>query len=277
MISSDRMEQATAYVLGALEEEERLSFELALHGSSELQREVAELREVAGLVALAVRPVAPPASLRERIVSDARAVRPIAPRLAEAAQRREPSPPAPLRAVTRDAVRPGWKLSQMLGWVAVAASLVGVVVAQNRYREQSGRVRDLTAANSELRTQLSARDSLLGVVLGPQVETIRLSASGAPPSARMFWNRGSREVVLVAFALPNAPSGRTYQLWAIAKGKSPVSLGTFNTTAAGEGHLTVKIPEGLEIATGAVTEEPAGGSSQPTSTPILVGNLTAGS
>ncbi|MFN8570954.1 MAG: anti-sigma factor [Gemmatimonadaceae bacterium] len=276
MIPNDRMEQATAYVLGALEDEERLSFELALHDSSELQREVAELREVAGLVALAVRPVTPPASLRERIVSDARAVRPIAPRLAEAAQRREPSPPAPLRAVASE-VQPRWNRSQLIGWAAVAAALVGVVVAQNRYREQSRRVRDLTTANAQLRTELSARDSLLGVVLGPQVETIRLSSSGAPPSARMFWNRGTREVVLVAYALPNAPTGRTYQLWGIARGKSPVSLGTFNTSAVGEGHLTVKVPDGLEIATGAVTEEPAGGSPQPTGTPILVGNLTAGS
>jgi anti-sigma-K factor RskA len=91
----------------------------------------------------------------------------------------------------------------------------------------------------------------------------------------MFWNRASNQVVLVAFALPPAAPGRTYQLWGIAsgKGQKPVSLGTFNTSANGEVRLSVTVPAGLQIAVGAVTEEPAGGSPQPTTTPFLVGQL----
>jgi anti-sigma-K factor RskA len=274
MIPNDRTGQATAYVLGALEDEERIAFELALQESPDLQREVAELREVAGLIALAVRPMTPPSSLRERIVSDARAVRPIAPRLAEAAQRREPSPPAPLRAIASQPPRERWSLAQLAGWLAVTVSVVGAAVAQNLYREQSAATHALTQANRGLRTQLSARDSLLGVLMGPQVVTIRLSSSGARPSARIFWNRGSQQIVLVVFSLPNAPAGRTYQLWGIAKGRAPVSLGTFNTAASGEVRLTVRVPDGFEIATGAVTEEPAGGSPQPTTAPILVGTFS---
>lgn len=271
MIPHDRMEQATAYVLGALDEEERRGFELALSDSEELKREVAELREVAGLIALAVRPVSPPPSLRERVVSDARAVRPIAPRLAEA-QRRDASP-ATLPALSPVLSRDHWRVSQIVGWLAVAASLIGVVLLQNAYREQSAAAKGLAQANASLRAQLMARDSLLGALTGPDVETIRLTSNGRPPSARLYWNRQTRRVVLMAFALPAAPAGRTYQLWGIAKGQSPVSLGTFNTDAAGEVRLAVSIPAGLQMVVGAVTEEPAGGSPQPTTTPFLVGNF----
>lgn len=269
MIPRERMEEATAYVLGALEDEERAAFEVALNDSAELQREVAELREVAGLIALAVRPVAPPSGLRERIVSDARAVRPIAPRLAEA-QRRENSP-VTLRAVESAGPGRAWQASTIVGWLAVAASIIGVTVAQNRYRERASAARALAAANAELRSQISASDSLLRVLVGPDVETTRLAAVGSERSARLYWNRKASQVVLVAFALPAAPAGRTYQLWGIPKGKAPVSLGTFNTNAAGEGRLTVRVPEGLALAVGAVTEEPEGGSLQPTSTPVLAG------
>ncbi len=271
MISRERMEEATAYVLGALEDEERATFELALNDSPDLQREVAELREVAGLLALSVRPVAPPPELRERIVSDARAVRPIAPRLAEA-QRREPTP-ATLRATPEPGPRRTWQPSKIAGWLVVAASLVGVAVMQTRMRERSATARSLARANTALRAQLAARDSLLGVLVGPDVETIRMASAGSPPSARMFWNRSAQQVVFVAFSLPKAPAGRTFQLWGIAKGQAPVSLGTFNTNAAGEGRVTVRVPDGLQISVGAVTEEPAGGSPQPTTTPILAGTF----
>jgi anti-sigma-K factor RskA len=105
---------------------------------------------------------------------------------------------------------------------------------------------------------------------------VKLSATGRPPTGRLYWNRQSSEVVFAAFSLPPAPQGRTYQLWAIASATStPVSLGTFNTSADGVGRLAVKLPEGTRIAIGAVTEEPAGGSPQPTTQPFLVGQLRA--
>jgi anti-sigma-K factor RskA len=273
MISRERMEEATAYVLGALEEEESATFEAALNDSPELQREVAELREVAGLLALAVRPVAPPPELRERIVSDARAVRPIAPRLAEA-QRREPSPSA-LKGLIAPMPDTVWHASKIAGWLVVAASLIGFAVMQNRFRERSVAAHSVAEANAELRAQLAGRDSLLAVMVGPDVETVGLASTGSPSSGRLFWSRRAQQVVLVAFALPKAPSGRTYQLWGSAKGKAPVSLGTFNANPAGEVRITMHVPDGLQIATGSVTEEPERGSSQPTTTPILAGAFAA--
>ena len=81
--------------------------------------------------------------------------------------------------------------------------------------------------------------------------------------------------MLTAQNLPPAPNGRTYQLWGIAANQQPVSLGTFNTQADGSVLLTMSMPEGVRFDVSAVTEEPAGGSPQPTTQPFLVGNWSA--
>jgi hypothetical protein len=48
-----------------------------------------------------------------------------------------------------------------------------------------------------------------------------------------------------------------------------VSLGTFNTDASGRVLVSLTVPAGLRMAVTAVTEEPTGGSPQPTTTPFL--------
>lgn len=272
MIPAERREQATAYVLGALDESERSEFELALQSSEELRQEVAELRTAAAHIALAAPPVAPPSGLRDRIMAEARSVRPIAPRLAEAERIESPPSPNNTARIPSPAPRP---VLSVLPWIALAASLVGVLVMRSRYLEADRLRGSLSTVSDSLRGALAARDSLIGTLLAPEVETIKLSAAGRPPSARMFWNRASNKIVLVAFALPPAAPGRTYQLWGIAsgKGQAPVSLGTFNTAANGEARLSVTVPAGFQIAVGAVTNEPAGGSPQPTTTPFLVGQF----
>jgi anti-sigma-K factor RskA len=71
--------------------------------------------------------------------------------------------------------------------------------------------------------------------------------------------------------VPAAPAGKTYQAWFIASGP-PVSAGTMD---ASDG---IVLGSGLQPTPGtqtvAVTVEPAGGSNQPTSDPIIVGTVT---
>jgi hypothetical protein len=58
-------------------------------------------------------------------------------------------------------------------------------------------------------------------------------------------------------------------------GLNPVSFGTFQTDADGTAIFLSPVPGGIEFEIGAVTDEPAGGSAQPTTTPFLVGNWSA--
>lgn len=119
---------------------------------------------------------------------------------------------------------------------------------------------------------VAARDSLVATLLAPQVQTTTLTATGQPPSVRLFLNREQGVVVVAAHYLPPAPAARTYQLWGIPTGQAPVSLGTFNTGPDGRVTLTLRVPDGVDPEVSAVTEEPAGGSPQPTTTPFLVGS-----
>ena len=74
------LEQAAPYALGALDESERAAFDAHLATCEVCANEVRELREVAGLLSLGGRAVAPPPGLRDRILDDARKVHPIASR-----------------------------------------------------------------------------------------------------------------------------------------------------------------------------------------------------
>lgn len=232
-------ESAVAYALDALGGEDRRVFESHLAGCVACRREVQSLREVAGLLAQAAPTVAPPPGLRDRVLDTARRVRPIG---------------RPRRA---------W-----LAWAAVAASLVVAVAAGLQGRRQAARARELAA-------QVAARDSTLAALLGPEVHVVSLAATGRQPTARVFWNHRRARFIVTAFDLPTAPAGRTYQLWAIAKGKAPLSMGTFNTNAAGRATLTVPVDSAITqlgfIDFCGLTEEPAGGSPQPTETPRLLG------
>ena len=247
-------ETAAAYALDALDPAERREFEALLARSPEAVREVAKLKQVVSLMAYAAPAVAPPPALRERVLAEARTVRPIVAGGSRPNERRS-------------------RASLAVPYLALAASVAGMVVLGGRYVAERDARATLVVASDSLRQALASRDVIINALLAPEVSTLKLSATDRPPSARMYWNRTTGQVILAAFQLPPAPQGRTYQLWGIAKTGAPVSLGTFNTSPTGEGRHVSTAPSGLTIAVGAVTEEPAGGSPQPTSTPFLVGQV----
>jgi anti-sigma-K factor RskA len=80
---------------------------------------------------------------------------------------------------------------------------------------------------------------------------------------------------VAAVNLPPPPDGRTYQLWGIRGTEAPVSLGIFETTPAGTALVTLSPSDQEDFDVSAITEEPAGGSPQPTTTPFLAGPWTA--
>ncbi len=272
MSPRDWTEMTAAYVLGSLDPEEKASFEERLASDPELERDVASYREVMGALAGATPAHEPPSALKERILVEARGGTASSP------------PP--------DQQSPGGPTGRgtTLPWLLAAAGVIlslGLGVAYQRTRTDNDSLRvvynqlavdnqSLRVAYAQVASDIEARDSLLATFLGPDVRTATLAATGRPPSARIFWNATTGSVVMAAFDLPPAPAGRTYQLWGIATGLDPVSFGTFQTEPDGTAIFRNPVPEGIEYEIGAVTEEPAGGSPQPTSTPFLVGNLSAG-
>lgn len=256
-------DMATAYVLGTLSDADARAFAAWLESSPEGQREVAEVRELLPVLASALDGPRPAASLRSRVIAHA-----------------TQSTRAPQPSVVAKPIRPARPLPA--AWIALAASLValiGISVSHVRLRA------DLSARDSavtELRQQLvtsdqarSATEATLKQLLDPSVSLTRLTAQGgAAPEIRFFYSRANRTAIASAAGLAPNAAGRVYQLWFIPKAGAPIPSVTFTVDAEGKALITnIDLPEGQELAAAAVTDEPTGGSAQPTTTPFLVGTL----
>ena len=114
------------------------------------------------------------------------------------------------------------------------------------------------------------------VLRSPAVRIVALSGTQSQPqaTARIFWDQSRRTWHFYAADLRQPGPGRTYQLWFITPAQEKISAGTFDVDPQGEAALEVAIPPGLEaVAVAAVTDEPAGGSPQPTGSIHLAGSV----
>ena len=276
MSDHDYRDDTAAYALGALGADERASFEAQLADDAEGRAAVDSYRRVAALLALAVAPATPndAMALRNRIVSDAALITPLT-----AARRIRANAPS---AVAPAAARRGAVITR-LPWLAAAASLAVAVASGSAYVNSRSDNRHLASALERVtreaaseRDVLAARDSVLQAFMGPMVHVVSLSPSAAEkPTARVFWNHTKKVFIVTAFSIPQAPAGKTYQLWAIMKGKAPISMGTFNTDPSGRALAIVpvgSIADAGFVDNCAMTLEPLGGSPQPTETPRLLGS-----
>ncbi|MDP9143997.1 MAG: anti-sigma factor [Actinomycetota bacterium] len=251
-------DHAAAYALGALSAEEARTFEAAMARDPKLAAEVTAFREVNALLAQGGVPVHLPPDLKARVLT----------RVANQKERRLPSPRPPAQSRR---LRP-WLVAAAIALVALAATLsldlVRTRAALTTTRDDLARARDSLAAQAQtLATVLGAGEELAVVHL--------TSTAAAPPGMRLFWNRRTGRAVLHAFGLPPAQGGRVYQLWLIRDGV-PVPSQLFNSRPDGEALVAnLTLPAGDGVTAAAVTEEPAGGSPQPTSPILLLGTVPA--
>jgi anti-sigma-K factor RskA len=244
-------DNAAAYALGALDAEERTAFETHLAECAICRAEVESYHDAAGLIGYGAPVMQPPPQLKAKVLAQVKSVRPIHGR---ARMRR-----------------------RMGAWLATAAALVIAFSALVLYRNERGR-RTLAEADrdhvtrqlSGIRAKIAEQDSLLAAVLSPDAQTATLVAQGRPPSVRLYLNRRRNVVVVAAYDLPPAAAGRTYQLWGIADGRA-VSMGMFNTGEDGRAVVALPVTADARFQLSAITDEPAGGSPQPTTAPFIAG------
>jgi hypothetical protein len=122
----------------------------------------------------------------------------------------------------------------------------------------------------------SERDEFVESLTGPKVTVVGLTAGATKtPRALMFWDKATNRWTFIAHNMPALGAGRTYQLWLVTAGEK-ISAGTFSVTAGGDALVQatyVLDPNALKAV--AVTEEPAGGVSQPTGAMVVVGTAGA--
>lgn len=263
---------APAYALGALEGEELRAFEERLEDDADLRALVDEYRAATAAALAGQLPARTPRpDLRERVLRRARSERP--PAVPEESGARAGGGSPPIGNVKRGA--------GALPWALLAASLAALTWVGVRNGALQGEVDTLSEQLAEVRTslrgaetELARVDSLAEVLAGPNVRFATLSGETAP-ALRLVWNPDRRALLLAASELPAPAEGRTYQLWGIRGTDAPVSLGTFATGPDGRALVTLTPGVEPDFDLSAVTDEPAGGSPQPTTQPFLVGSWRA--
>jgi len=237
-----------AYVLGALPEEERLSFEEYLAAHPERQAEVDELGAVAGLLAFSPPEQEPSPELRSRVMEVVEARR-VGGRSTFA--------------------RVGDYLSfRSLALGAAALLVIGLLSWNVLLLDQ---VQDLQGQVESAQGQVKDLQSELEVARAQQSQTIKLKGSWAEQGAiAEVASMKKNQIILVARNMPSVPEDKTCQIWVI-KGDVPKSSGLFQPDENGTATPISNSIRKADVI--AVTVEPAGGSEQPTSDPVLLAEL----
>jgi anti-sigma-K factor RskA len=231
-----------AYALDALEpgaEQDR--FVRHLSRCQSCDSEVRGFREVATAMAFAAA-AEPPAELRGRVLATAARTRQLPPEVSAHARPRRS--------------RAGVPWVPWLSGVLATASIVVAVLFGFAQAHTKDELNQVKAENQAISLLLSAPQAklLTHEVTNGGVATVVLAAD-------------RHELAVVTTGLPALPSGKVYQLWLIGKPKV-VSAGLL--PPAKDGRTPAVLATGVVKGdTLGLTVEPAGGSAQPTTTPIL--------
>lgn len=132
------------------------------------------------------------------------------------------------------------------------------------------------ARSERLAARAAELDTLRLALARPDLRVVPLAGTESQPGsgARLLWDAQGGQMYFFAHGLAPAGADKDYQLWVVTKGGDKVSVGVFDAGDGGAAVLTepADLPPG-DIAAAAVTDEPAGGSPQPTGSFQLLGEF----
>lgn len=238
MVHDDYKEMIPARALSALDAAEERALNEHLENCSECRKELEDWQATAAALSLASDPAEPSPQVRERILSEVRKDLSSSPEV------------IPFRSAPRRNI---WNSFGALGAIAAvvlfAALSIGLAVLW-RQNQQLEREREFV--------------ELINTP-GSRVSELRGSDPGLSATAKLAYDRNGR-AILMARKLPEVPQGKAYQLWFIVGTKPPVPGKTFVPDSGGNAVLKDEIPrEAIDANVFAITVEPAGGSSAPSS------------
>ncbi|MFJ3921599.1 anti-sigma factor [Streptomyces sp. NPDC090022] len=245
--TTDAHTLAAAYALGALEDDERRAFEEHLQACEACRLEAAEFKATAArLAAAAAQP--PPAAAKARVMAAIDGVRQLPPHI-----------PVPAAAPALGGILRRRAVSLALAASVAAAALGGVAVWQSQNAD------DLEQQARQAQQQL---DEVSAVLAAPDASTVHGKAANGALTT-VVASEQQNKAVFTAANLPAPGAGKTYQLWLDHDGTMrPAGL------IHGDGTVILTGNPADASAVG-LTLEPAGGSPQPTTDPLLLMTLPA--
>ena len=221
-----------SYVLDAVSDAERKEFERHLQHCPTCDAEVRGLRETAARLARTCA-MTPPARMEQQVLAATYRTRQLLPLPADRPHRIPRIPRIPRR-------------------VAVLAAAAGVAVAAGL---------GITQLSAQHQLDQARATAIARVVTAPdaRIDTAPTSAGG---SVTVVTSAALHESVVSASGMASLPSGRVYQVWVMSRSGAR-SAGLIH----GGSLLASAVRPGDRIG---ITVEPAGGTAQPTTTPVAV-------
>jgi anti-sigma-K factor RskA len=252
--------------LDVLDVDERDVVDDHLSACSACLEDLAGYTETAAALALALPQSDPSPALKGRVLAEARRARMV-----------------PAGAGGREGPTPVWRGERVSRWRVSLSSLVAGVALllaagstawgfslRSELDAQNARIATLSErANNYARVTavLQAADTQIRVLQSP---------GGAPDTfGRVYIDPDTSEGMLMVRNLPPLPQGRVYQLWVAGADGQRMSAGVLTwTDKAGNGYTLIKCPDTLSRwQSFGVTEEPSGGSPNPTGSRLLGGAI----
>ena len=270
-----------SYVLGLADQEERAEFERMCAAHAEVRR-AREQFEIALEKQMLINAMPPSKNVRSKI-------------FAEIEIENEKQGFATASSSTYDqedkVIQPRGALASMKWQRYVAAASIALLLISTalnfylfrQYKTYSSRYAALVAQQTELArnnnamsTQLDSYENALAMLRNPDMAIIKMPGTNVPTSpdsnsvATVYWNTKSKDVYLLVNNLPQPPSDRQYQLWAIVDGK-PVDAGVFDLQIS-PGLMRMKNMPRAQVF--AVTLEKRGGSASPEGPMYVLGKVS---
>jgi anti-sigma-K factor RskA len=258
-------ELVEAYALGALDPNERASLEAHLAaGCPECTKALEEARFLVSQLAYLAPPAEPSDTLKARLMQTVRAQASIA---------------RPMTSKTRGASIPYWL------WAGVAALMLLSIYSTWDARKLQQEVQDVNARaaaelkkREQLEQELTLAKHEAWILTDPTTKKIDIMPNDKEmPKLEAMWHP-ELGIYITGQKMPMPKGHKVLQLWLIPKapGSKPMPSHVFWPDATGKiGEMVDDPPEVMaQTKALAITEEPAGGSLQPTSTPIWVGGVS---
>jgi anti-sigma-K factor RskA len=237
-----------SYVLGMATDAERKEFERNCADYSEIAaaKDAFERSLEAQLMQDAV---APPAFVKEKVLE---AIRLTATENGVEHDMEE----APVRQMNV------WKWVAAASLILLAGAGYWAYTANEKYQDAVARQSSIEKEMQQKNSELAAMQQDAAMMQKPGVKMAALKGTANAPQAltTVFWDSTSKDVYLFVNNLPQAPTEKQYQLWALLDGR-PIDLGMLEVK---EKRLLVKMKNVQNAQAFAITLEPKGGSVNPT-------------
>jgi anti-sigma-K factor RskA len=263
-----------AYALGALDAQERATLEAHLtRGCAECAKALEEARWAASQLAYLAPEAKPSELLKGRLLQTVRA---------EVGGRAAPDGGQNSSGAAESRGSVPWWL-----WAGVAALLLFSMYSTwngRRLQQENANLQAQAEAQRQQRVRLeqellTVRTQAHEAMIWSDPKSVKINLPAKDPKMPMLEAMWHPEMGLCVkgWNVPPAGKNRVLQLWLIPKkGGKPMPSTTFWPDASGTFTAMVENPPvGMaETQALAITEEPMGGSSQPTGTPMWVGGVT---